>query len=140
MNKAELIQKLESKPIIINIGDLTEEETSDGIKTYTCQIKQTDLYSENTLKNRTITIYVKDEGKGVSERAFTEQNLINSPSRNVLDYLQENFINYRFSGSFEKDCVYDVEVTTKNPETGKFEKCSIMVCEDENGVTHGKLI
>jgi len=141
MTKQEIISKLDVCPTIIAKDSFPSQpdDSINGVNKYVFQIQETDLYDASSLNSRTLVVYVDDEG-GENERAFTELKIINSPSLEVLEYLNNNFVKFEIADTqFNKNCVYTFKGTTSN-ENGSFVTKDYIVCETKDGISHGEIM
>lgn len=137
MTRTELLAKLDANPIVVSRSTPTFVDDNGGVRTYTIQIYETDIYSQAHLQVRTALMYVYDE-RGAGERAFMEKKYVNGPSQAVLTYLQINVTWYRFTGNFDVDGMYEVDVLI--PNSNGLEAKKFILIDDNGTVSHKEVI
>ena len=98
MNKLEFIQALNDNATIlsINSGPVMKADVNSK-KTYEIRLSVTDMLTRTSHTDRTLLFYVMDEGTE-NERTFcNNRELMNGPSQDFIDYLENNYEDFNFS-------------------------------------------
>jgi|DEB0MinimDraft_10_1074344.scaffolds.fasta_scaffold77807_2 hypothetical protein len=138
MTKQELLNKLDTNPLIVEKGSLVLRDTINGVKKYTIEVQMADINGKRTLRSKTYIVYINDEG-GVNESAYLDKELTEAIPKDLISYLNANFVTYEIMDMLIENKYYSIKGIIKEND-GTFSNKMYIICkESDNSISHGEL-